>query len=200
MQDFVNKNLIYKTIVGSTAYGLNTPESDIDIKGITIAPKEYYFGLKNFEQQEIGKDCTIYAINKFVRLARDNNPNIIEMLYTDSKHILFMNKYLEFKEISFKGKTKKFNIISKTSFENCKSCKGTGIGFEGGYFGGEVQEPEPCDICYGTGKTKIVLGRISWYSRWRQYTFSPDYPTTWNKDCLQIIQDFLQSLMKERNK
>jgi len=95
MQDFVNKNLIYKTIVGSTAYGLNTPKSDIDIKGITIAPKEYYFGLKVFEQQEIGKDQVIYAIKKFVKLARDCNPNIIEMLYTDPKHILFINKYGE---------------------------------------------------------------------------------------------------------
>ena len=43
MEDFVNKNLIYKTIVGSKAYGIDTPESDTDIKGITIAPKEYYF-------------------------------------------------------------------------------------------------------------------------------------------------------------
>jgi len=95
MEDFVNKNLIYKTIVGSKAYGIDTPESDTDIKGITIAPKEYYFGLKVFEQQEIGKDCTIYALNKFVRLARDNNPNILEMLYTEPRHILFINKYGE---------------------------------------------------------------------------------------------------------
>ena len=95
MEDFVNKNLIYKTIVGSKAYGIDTPESDTDIKGITIAPKEYYFGLRVFEQQEIGKDCTIYAINKFVKLARDNNPNILEMLYVDPKHILFINKYGE---------------------------------------------------------------------------------------------------------
>lgn len=95
MENFVFKNLIYKTVVGSKAYGIDTPESDTDIKGITIAPKEYYFGLKNFEQQEIGKDYTIYAINKFVKLARDNNPNIIEMLYTDPKHILFINKYGE---------------------------------------------------------------------------------------------------------
>jgi len=95
MKDFVNKNLIYKTIVGSKAYGIDTPESDTDIKGITIAPKKYYFGLKVFEQQEIGKDCTIYALNKFVRLARDNNPNILEMLYTEPRYILFINKYGE---------------------------------------------------------------------------------------------------------
>ena len=41
MEDFVLKNMIYKTVVGSTAYGLNTKDSDIDIKGICIEPKEY---------------------------------------------------------------------------------------------------------------------------------------------------------------
>lgn len=92
MLEFVEQNTIYKTVVGSTAYGLNTPESDIDIKGICIPPKEYYFGLKVFEQQEIGKDQVIYAIKKFVRLARDCNPNIIEMLYTHPKQILYINQ------------------------------------------------------------------------------------------------------------
>ncbi|MFA5049275.1 MAG: nucleotidyltransferase domain-containing protein, partial [Patescibacteria group bacterium] len=83
MLDFVESNTIYRTIVGSTCYGLNTPTSDIDMKGICIPPKEYYFGLKKFEQQENGKDDTTYAIKKFVSLARDCNPNIIEMLYVD---------------------------------------------------------------------------------------------------------------------
>lgn len=91
MEKFVRKNLIYETVVGSTAYGLNTPESDVDVKGVTIPPKEYYFGMRTFEQQECGKDHVIYSLRKFVKLARDCNPNIIEMLYTNDKHILFIN-------------------------------------------------------------------------------------------------------------
>lgn len=93
MLEFVKKNTIYETVVGSTCYGLNTPESDIDIKGICIPPKEYYFGLERFEQQELGKDHVIYALNKFVNLAKDCNPNIIEMLYVDDKFIRKMDKY-----------------------------------------------------------------------------------------------------------
>ena len=42
------------------------------------------------------------------------------------------------------------------------------------------------------------LGRISWYGAWRQYTFSPNFNTVWNKDCLKDIQDFLCDLMEER--
>jgi predicted nucleotidyltransferase len=93
LEDFVTKNLIYHVVCGSHSYGLNTPESDIDKKGICIVPKEYLFGLGTFEQQELGADETIYSLHKFVRLAFDCNPNIIEILFTDPQFILFINKY-----------------------------------------------------------------------------------------------------------
>lgn len=93
MQEFVNKNLMYHVICGSYSYGLNTPTSDVDKKGITIPPKEYFYGLETFEQQELGPDETIYSLHKFVRLAFDCNPNIIEILYTDPQFILFINQY-----------------------------------------------------------------------------------------------------------
>ena len=93
MLDFVKENLIYHVICGSVSYGLNTPESDVDKKGVTITPKEYFYGLKTFEQQEYGADEVIYSLHKFVRLAFDANPNILEILYTDPKNILFINKY-----------------------------------------------------------------------------------------------------------
>jgi len=71
-----------------------------------------------------------------------------------------MSKYLMFREVPYKGKTKRFTVVSRNS-------------------GG-------------------TLGRISWYSPWRQYCFSPVFETVWNKDCLKDIQDFLQYLMDER--
>lgn len=89
----VEKNLIYKCIHGSTAYGLNTPSSDIDIKGIFIPNKEYYFGMKHIDEQINGSDEVIYALKKFVTLARDCNPNIIEVLFCDDKDIQFISIY-----------------------------------------------------------------------------------------------------------
>ncbi len=80
-------NTIFLTLHGSHAYGTNTPTSDIDVKGIAIPPSEYFLGFsKNFEQAELkGKepDGVIYEIRKFFKLARDCNPNIIEVLHTD---------------------------------------------------------------------------------------------------------------------
>jgi hypothetical protein len=71
-----------------------------------------------------------------------------------------MSEYLIFKPISYEGKTKRFEVISKS---------------------------------WGA-----MLGRISWYNAWRQYTFSPSTNTIWNKDCLKDIQEFLIKLMQER--
>lgn len=77
---------IFVTVHGSQAYGTNTPESDIDVKGLAIPPKEYFLGyLHNFEQAESGEpyDMVIYGLRKFMKLAGDCNPNIIEVLNTD---------------------------------------------------------------------------------------------------------------------
>jgi uncharacterized protein len=82
---------IFLTRHGSHAYGLNTPSSDEDFKGVAIPPREYFAGfVKTFEQSEANDpDLVIYEIRKFFRLARDCNPNIIEVLWTDaSDHIL----------------------------------------------------------------------------------------------------------------
>lgn len=87
---------------GSHLYGLNTPESDIDIRGICFSPVESLLGLTGFEQYQPGKeeartfsyatfrvdsnDVTIYALNKFLKLCLDANPNILELLF--SRHLL----------------------------------------------------------------------------------------------------------------
>lgn len=60
-------------------------------------------------------------------------------------------------------------------------------------FEGKTQRFEVISKTHG-----FMLGRISWYSSWRQYVFSPSYETIWNRDCLKDIQDFLQNLMDER--
>lgn len=76
---------IFATLHGSHAYGLSTPTSDVDIKGVCIAPKSVYLGYShNFEQAE-GKDpydLVVYEIRKFFKLAAACNPNIIEVLHT----------------------------------------------------------------------------------------------------------------------
>lgn len=83
MRDFVKTDLIFLTLAGSHMYGTNTAESDIDKRGVCVPPKNVVMGFaRNFEQQDIaGEDTTIYGLTKFLKLAADVNPNIIELLF-----------------------------------------------------------------------------------------------------------------------
>lgn len=93
---FWQRNLIYRVLSGSRAYGLEGPDSDEDTRGVCIPPKEYLIGLEGFEQYEDEThNHTVFGLAKLVRLALAANPNIIEMLFTDARHVLFINAYGE---------------------------------------------------------------------------------------------------------
>lgn len=84
--EWLASRTIFLTRHGSHAYGTAIEGSDEDFKGIAIAPKNYYLGnLHHFEQAENkgGLDVVIYDIKKFVKMASDCNPNVIEVLNTD---------------------------------------------------------------------------------------------------------------------
>jgi hypothetical protein len=82
---------IFLTRAGSHAYGLATPESDLDVRGVAIPPKEYFLGFaQRFEQAEAtDPDLIIYDIRKFFMLATAGNPSIVELLWTEEEdHLL----------------------------------------------------------------------------------------------------------------
>lgn len=86
----VEDSTIYLTVSGSRSYGTNDEHSDTDIRGVCVPKnKQYYYGygLKTFEQKEGGfdDDRVIYDLRKFIKLAVDNNPNILELLFTDER-------------------------------------------------------------------------------------------------------------------
>jgi predicted nucleotidyltransferase len=110
------KHTHFLCVTGSHAFGTATPESDLDLKGIAVAPKEYFFGYaKNFEQNDRQwmpddypfkslvsayadrndftvpdqpLDQTIYALKKFMKLAADCNPNILTILFAAESDVL----------------------------------------------------------------------------------------------------------------
>lgn len=82
---------IYMTRHGSHAYGTSLPTSDVDIRGIFVAPKVYYLGatkiIEQVDQRE--PDLCIFELRKFLRLAAEANPNVLELLFTDPEdHII----------------------------------------------------------------------------------------------------------------
>ena len=65
INELKNKNLIvYEAISGSKAYGLDTPESDTDIKGVFILPKNEYYGLEYIEQVNNSSNDIVYYDSK----------------------------------------------------------------------------------------------------------------------------------------
>lgn len=82
---WVAENTIHKILAGSHLYGTSRPESDEDIRGVCLMPRESLVGLQDFEQyQKIsdGDDIVIYGLTKFFQLSLDANPNIMDILCT----------------------------------------------------------------------------------------------------------------------
>ncbi len=104
---FVAPYVHYETEVGSVAYGVSQKSSDIDIYGFCIPPKAMVFphleghipgfgrqkqrfeqyqqhGIKD-EKNDVIWDLTIYSIVRFFMLCMENNPNMIESIFTPER-------------------------------------------------------------------------------------------------------------------
>lgn len=94
MNNFWNARLILKTYAGSHSYGTNIKGSDEDFRGVCIPPENCLLGLDKFEQKEsVEPDEVIYSLQKFVRLALQNNPNILDVLFVADNHIVYINEF-----------------------------------------------------------------------------------------------------------
>lgn len=67
---------------GSIAYGTDTPESDIDLRGFYLNPPEEWIGLEPDSQQLSleDSDTVIYSLKKVMNLFLSCNPNVVELL------------------------------------------------------------------------------------------------------------------------
>ena len=82
--------ILLEAVSGSRAYGLATPESDLDIKGVFYLPKDLFYTNEYIEQVSNDRnDIVYYEIGRYVELLSKNNPNMLELLCTPDKHILY---------------------------------------------------------------------------------------------------------------
>ncbi len=115
---FLAANVHYETIMGSVAYGVSSDTSDMDIYGFCIPPKELVFPhlageisgfgtprkrFEQFQQHHIfdaddlnghgrNYDLQIFNIVKYFQLAMDNNPNMIDSLFTPQTCVLHITR------------------------------------------------------------------------------------------------------------
>lgn len=100
-------NTAYLTIMGSMAYGVSSDASDEDVVGFCLPPKDLVFPhlageipgfgkqiqrFGNWQQHHIksqdGKkeyDFDVYSIVKYFQLCMENNPNMIDSLFTPER-------------------------------------------------------------------------------------------------------------------
>ncbi len=83
------KLIVLECLSGSRAYGLDTAQSDTDIKGVFILPRELYFGFECIDQVSSEKnDIVYYELKKYLQLLARNNPSTIELLFAPPDTIL----------------------------------------------------------------------------------------------------------------
>ena len=97
IQTLKSQNLIlFEVISGSKSFGLNTPTSDTDIKGVYYLPKDMFFGLDYIPQiSNETNDEVYFELGRFVELLLKNNPNILEILATPKDCILYKHPIME---------------------------------------------------------------------------------------------------------
>lgn len=89
-------HIIFECISGSRAYGLDTPSSDTDIRGVFILPKEKYYSLNYISQiNNETNDIVYYELNKFIELCSKNNPNILELLNVPERCIQYKHELFD---------------------------------------------------------------------------------------------------------
>lgn len=99
---------VFLTLAGSRSFGFHEETSDWDYRGIAIPPTSTYIGLGGKFEQAVDDEkqkwihplfsdvvpnfgeFQIYEITKFMRLAMENNPSILEILFSE-KDSIFIN-------------------------------------------------------------------------------------------------------------
>lgn len=110
-------NTCYLTLMGSHAYGCNTDESDLDVYGFAVPPKELVFPhlagevpgfgrqVKRFDQYQEGHladeasgrevDLSVYGIVRYFHLVMEGNPNMVDSLFTHRTCVLHSTRMAE---------------------------------------------------------------------------------------------------------
>lgn len=109
------------SVVHGTYISNDRAIDDKDVLGVCIPPKEYYLGMKKFEQferlpEQEDKvdpwDILIYEFHKFVRLLLKSNPNVLCLLWLPEKY------YLKVKPVGQKLIDNRNLFVSKAAYHS----------------------------------------------------------------------------------
>jgi len=72
---------------GSHLYGMNTPESDYDLRGFILPPAPYIVGVADFKAAELEGDTKIYSLKHFLKLVIKGDVQCSELFFASKKNI-----------------------------------------------------------------------------------------------------------------
>ena len=164
--DFLVENglILFETIVGSQAYGTQTPTSDEDHKFVYILPMDNILGVGYVEQLNVTKDITGWEVKRFMELMGSNNPTVLELLNSPEDCIVYKHPLFD---LILEHKEDFITKICKDSFggyarQQIKKAKG--LNKKQNWEKDKVVRKDLLDFCY------VLQGEKS--IPWR----------TWNKD------------------
>src|SRR5215510_6018559 len=86
LSEFTDGTVLLAGVIGSTAYGLAGPQSDVDLFGVYAAPARAFHGLNLPIDRKASRvlhqpDITLHEARKYVLLALQANPTVIDLLW-----------------------------------------------------------------------------------------------------------------------
>ncbi|MCI5057718.1 MAG: nucleotidyltransferase domain-containing protein [Flavobacteriales bacterium] len=159
--------IILECVSGSKAYGLDTPQSDTDIKGVFVLPKDEFFGLDYVPQiSNETNDIVYYELGRFVELLAVNNPNILELLNTPKEAILKRDPLLDL--INPKLFLSKLceNTFGKFALSQIKKARGLNKKILNPM---DKERKSVLDFCYvNNGQGSLALKKVLELRGWKQ--------------------------------
>lgn len=144
----LKSNVHYECMMGSIAYGCSNNNSDVDVYGFSIPPKDMVFphltgymsgfgrkptAFAQYQQHHVKDelhdkeyDLSIFNIVKYFQLVMENNPNMIDSLFVPRRCILHSTKLAEHvrenrKLFLHKGSWHKFKGYAYSQLQKCKN-------------------------------------------------------------------------------
>lgn len=91
--EHLGKNIVLLGVTGSHGTGVNTKNSDVDIRGCATNSKREILLGKDFEKiEDKPTDTIVYSFPKLVRLLTKCSPGVIELLGLKKEYYLYIKK------------------------------------------------------------------------------------------------------------
>jgi len=180
--DYLKENglILFECIIGSQAYGTQTPESDEDRKFVYLLPIDNILGTGYVEQLNVTKDITGWELKRFLELMGSSNPTVLELLNTPedciiTKHPLF--QYILDHKADFITKGCR-NSFAGYAVQQIKKAKG--LNKKQNIEQGSVTRKDVLDFCYVIQGEKSIPWKV-WCIE--KPAFSQEYVKYENKFC-----------------